>query len=138
MSIESLSPNKFLELPQGKPGYIYLLKSFDKDGSFNYKIGYSKTISKRLSNLKTGNQYLELLDFFPTYNMRGAEKLFHKALKNFNTGGEFFKLDEHQLKIVRELFRDLNNHYRYWQKGLCSEVQLKGHLGTSAEYQKHP
>lgn len=128
-SIEKLTANIFLNLPKGKPGYVYILKSHNEVGEDIYKIGFTKNLDKRMSALKTSNLDLTLLSFFPTFNMNQAEKLLHKSLDSYRVGGEFFILPPDVLNDVSSLFTDLNNYYRLWQR-LKREPDSREHLNT--------
>ncbi len=63
-----------------------------------FKIGVTKDINKRLSQLQTSNPYeFYLIDFFKTDKNRELEKFLHNKFRNKRYKREWFKLNQEEL-----------------------------------------
>jgi len=80
----------------------------DENGNYDYlriKIGISKDIQRRLSQLSTGSPYkLKLMGWIECENDRSLEKKLHTKYVNSNTHGEWFELS------VCEVLEELKQH----------------------------
>jgi len=79
---------------------IYIIKMLNPDGNADYyKIGVSVDVPERLSQLQTGcPEPLELVFEHKVSNAIVLEKEWHEYFKEFNTMGEWFKLENHQME----------------------------------------
>ncbi len=81
----------------GKEG-LYIMRI---SGTDQYKIGITKDLLKRLSNIQTGNPLpIEVYAFYPTKHYKKLEQFLHKFLKERLLGGEWFYLPRDDLSIV--------------------------------------
>lgn len=75
--------------------HVYIIHDIDSD---IYKIGISKNIKTRLSNLDTSNPHnLKIYKTYKLKNAKGMEKQLHKQYEHLNVKGEWFKLSEEDL-----------------------------------------
>ena len=69
-----------------------------------YKIGVTKDLKKRLSQLQTSNPYeFYLINFFITNRSKELEKLLHEKFKKYNYKREWFKLEEKEISEVCQI-----------------------------------
>lgn len=89
--------------PKDKTGYVYVLRCADK-----FKIGYTKNIERRISQLDTRPFKLELC--FKTYHMNAydVEQKIHKQLKDFQIANEWYEgITEKQIiDTINMIMRD--------------------------------
>ena len=80
-------------------GYIYLVRC---KGFEFYKIGISKTsVEHRLSSLQTGCPFdLEVLHIGYANSYKSIEVLLHNKYREYNHRGEWFELNDNQVKDV--------------------------------------
>ncbi len=83
-----------IERNEKKQG-VYIIETRDSE---LYKIGITKDINKRLSQLQTSNPYeFYLIDFYVTTKSRELEKLLHKKFQLKRYKREWFKLNQKEL-----------------------------------------
>lgn len=82
---------------------IYLISS-EINGHKLHKIGYTRrTIEKRIKEFKTGNaSEICLVDSFQSEWGTKIESMIHKIYKSKKIEGEWFELDEEDIKMFRE------------------------------------
>lgn len=88
--------------------YVYLIK---EEVSETYKIGVSRSPKKRISELQTANaNKLVLEKEVEVVNGYLVERLLHKNFSSKRKEGEWFSLDEEDLKAFEEkaLLYDIN------------------------------
>jgi hypothetical protein len=79
-----------------KKAGVYIIEVRD---SQLFKIGITKDINKRLSQLQTSNPYeFYLFDFFITNQNRELEKLLHEKFRLNRYKREWFKLNQNEVK----------------------------------------
>lgn len=82
-----------------KPGYVYILQA----GPF-FKIGYSKDVDKRVSQLSTLPPFdLDLLFVIYAKNAPSLETALHKRFADKRKNGEWFELDEEDVTWLKTL-----------------------------------
>ena len=81
---------------KAKSGYIYLIKC----GRF-HKIGKASDVLNRLQTLQTGNPYkLKIIHTFKAKDYSKAERLLHARYNYWRRRGEWFELNENQIKEI--------------------------------------
>ena len=89
-------------------GYVYLIGEMKNEGRF--KIGSTKCIdvNKRLKQLQTGNSNeLYIREFFQTDRPFRLEKMLHNRFKNANLIGEWFELNDEDVKQFKTICEDI-------------------------------
>ena len=83
--------------------HIYLVCS-EINGQKLHKIGYTRrTIEKRIKEFKTGNaSEIYLVDSFQSKWGTKIESQLHKIYKSKKLSGEWFELDDNDIKIFKE------------------------------------
>lgn len=80
----------------GAEGYVYLIRSVDK-----YKIGISKSVTRRLSQLRMSNPHeVTLVHAVRRVDYIDLEKHLHRSLVDHRTRGEWFSLTQEQVTDV--------------------------------------
>jgi hypothetical protein len=85
-----------------KPGFIYVLKSAPY-----YKIGFADDVEQRLKTVGTSAkpddlaEPISLLFKFPTRSKMVAERDLHEFLRSARAKGEWFKLNERSVELLR-------------------------------------
>ena len=94
-------------------GWIYVFDTkFHEDGKTTYKIGQSKNPLHRLSELRSGNPYGEILFAgFIGRRVHVAEVDFQKMFKKERVEREMFALDTQQLMGLRVKLRVLSSRW---------------------------
>lgn len=89
-------------------GFVYLINETDTD---NYKIGATKgIIEERKRQLQTGNSNeLEIISYFETNYPFKLEAMLHNYYKKYNMIGEWFMLENLNIKSFIELCEIYNN-----------------------------
>ncbi len=85
------------------PGYVYVIK----DESERRKIGLAEDVDHRLKELQTGNAERLIIEYrLAVANMKHAEGSLHNlfAANRLRSDGEWFKLTEAQLQLLRKIF----------------------------------
>jgi len=83
------------------PGYVYLLKCENKN---IYKIGYSKNAPKRVRKLNTEIPFkLFITHLIRTDNMVHLEKYLHDKYNDKRMNGEYFRLNQNDVKYIKSL-----------------------------------
>lgn len=99
---------------------VYLISSGEIDKQ--YKIGFTRReVKERLKEFKTGNSNtLEIVSVFESKWGTKIEAILHRRYRNFQIDGEWFNLDEKQVKEFyqdckkqHDLFELVNNHNTY-------------------------
>jgi hypothetical protein len=86
---------KMIVQKSNKKAGVYIVEVRD---SGLYKIGITKDINKRLSQLQTSNPYeFYLIDFFISIKSRELEKLLHEKFRLNRYKREWFKLNQNEL-----------------------------------------
>ncbi len=75
-----------------------------------FKIGKSTNPMKRLSQIKTGNPFVELFGV-----SKIEEKKFHKQYNDYNIGGEWFEINDSNIR------EDLLNRFEPFDKSMLNE-----------------
>lgn len=90
---------------------IYLICS-EIEGKKLHKIGYTKrTIEKRIKEFKTGNaSELYLVDSFQSRWGTKIEAQLHKIFKQKKQSGEWFNLDDFDIRLFRENCEKIHNN----------------------------
>lgn len=89
-----------VQISEKQPG-VYILAVQESN---LYKIGITKDLKKRLSQLQTSNPYeFYLINFFITTRNKELENLLHKAFKKNKYKREWFKLEEKEISEVCKL-----------------------------------
>lgn len=85
--------------------YIYVIKKKDL-----YKIGQSKDVQKRFQDIQQNHpETLELINYYPTKNPNFAEQNLHQLFESKNVNGEWFNLNEVDLKYINDYFTHIKN-----------------------------
>ena len=91
---------------------IYIIKELCKD---NYKIGITKNLKRRLTQLQCGNPDILLINCcYTTTNDRLYEKHLHSISEKFNIRNEWFKFDKEEinnLKVYITTLENISNDY---------------------------
>ncbi len=85
-------------------GCVYVINAA---GTKHYKIGFSSTpgTDDRIRQLQTGNANdLECVLELPTFHYRYIEKFLHIVFKSKRIRGEWFKLNQSDLKMIKQIF----------------------------------
>lgn len=89
-----------------KPG-VYIVRFQNTE---TYKIGITKKLKKRISQLSTGSPHNIMIEYFiATEHYKSLEKHFHKIFKNHRVKGEWFRFN-------KEEFYELECHLSVLQK----------------------
>lgn len=101
---------KIKQNPAFKPCHIYLIK--DRIRGY-FKIGQSKNYQTRFDALKTANPSIELT--LVCSGIKGDEPFLHKYFsdKGKHIGGEWFSLDEYDIKEILIMFEQQNRPIIY-------------------------
>lgn len=93
---------------------IYLICS-EIEGDRLYKIGFTKReINVRLKEFKTGNAAdLYLVDSFKSKWGTTIEASLHRNFKGKKVSGEWFKLDENDVKTFKERCQSMHDNLNY-------------------------
>ena len=83
-------------IKKDKFGYIYIMESSGK-----YKIGISKSVKRRFSNMKTSNPDIKLETFYHVNGYKDVEKQLHKQFEGKHVSGEWFDLDKCDLNFIK-------------------------------------
>jgi len=88
-----------------KKGNIYIIQAGNLD---IYKIGVTKNISERLKQLQTAS-FLELnvIKIRETSKYDSIERYLHKTLKEWNIRGEWFKLSNDMIIVIKKLIDEV-------------------------------
>lgn len=85
--------------PKPQRGYVYLVRA---DNGL-YKIGKTKTIEPRIKALTIELPYgLEVIHTIATGDMNALESRFHNIFSEKRVRGEWFRLDDDDVKYIRE------------------------------------
>lgn len=77
--------------------YIYIAKANN-----NHKIGYTKSLTRRLRQMKTANHSIEIIHTIPVLNGRVVEKKLHAYFFDKRISGEWYDLNENEVSLVLE------------------------------------
>lgn len=91
--------------------YIYLLESVTDENKLIYKIGYTKNIEQRSKAHKTSNPDAILVYQFKTKHKRKIETYLHNKFKSKHYYGEWFFLDEEEVKNFILLCENIENKF---------------------------
>lgn len=103
------------------PGYVYLIQANNL-----FKIGKTKNVKQRLSNLQTSNPVkLNLIGVIETDNCSLLESFFHQHCSKYRTTGEWFNIPEDEIADIAKMFtieskillpytKTLDNHLFYY------------------------
>jgi len=93
-------------------GFVYLMEN--KIGNeINYKIGYTKNLKKRLTELNTGNPgELKIIKTHKSLIGLKIETIVHRYLKTNKIKGEWFKLDEKIINDFNKICETIENNYK--------------------------
>lgn len=93
---------------------VYLICS-EIHGEKLHKIGFTKRdISVRLKEFKTGNAAnLYLVDSFRSKWGTNIESNFHRILKSKRVKGEWFKLDDEDIKTFKEKCQTIHDNLNF-------------------------
>lgn len=82
--------------------FIYIIKN-----GKNYKIGQSKCVKNRLTQLQTSHsEKLEIIETYSTNYPNIDEKYLHEIFKLKHIRGEWYQLDFNDLKKIADYFKD--------------------------------
>ena len=84
-------------------GFVYLIGEENEENK--YKIGSTKCkdINKRLKQLQTGNSNpLFIKSYFETSRPFRLESMLHNKFKEYNVIGEWFELNDENIKKFKE------------------------------------
>ena len=86
--------------------YIYLIES-----DVFYKIGVASEPRGRIKELQTGNPHkINLVASCRVENAYGAERCIHSVLSSFNISGEWFRLINDDVAVIKEVFQSIEMH----------------------------
>ena len=96
---------------------VYLISS-EINNKKLYKIGYTKRdVEKRIKEFKTGNaSCFEIVDIFTSTWGVKIEKTLHKHFNNFKVEGEWFDLNENQIKEFDRLCKITHENLEVLEK----------------------
>ena len=78
-------------------GYVYLIRL----SSGECKIGISKNVENRISNLQTANpNEINLLHTFPASNAREAESVLHQKFSHLRIRNEWYSLKKEDIEYI--------------------------------------
>lgn len=98
-------------IQQDKSGWVYLLRC-----GWHHKIGKSKNVRQRVSDMQTANPYLiELVLAVWSDNMARAESSLHENWKSYRTNGEWFEFSPDMLEFVEASFYDIARIQSTWR-----------------------
>ena len=90
-------------IKKSKGGFIYLFKC---ENTNSYKIGRtSKSISSRISQLKTANPYINEVLSFKTDDV-SEEAMWHERFKDKNINREWFNLSQEDIKEMEDYYKN--------------------------------
>lgn len=81
--------------------FVYLISGFN-DGILMYKIGISKDYKRRLKQLKTANPTINIVSIYESKNYKKIELSLHRKYNTKKFAGEWFILDEIDVKFFQE------------------------------------
>jgi hypothetical protein len=90
--------------------YIYILRCH----TF-YKIGIASDVKQRICQLQIGNPYkIELVECFEidAQYVAKIEKDLHRVLRNKNVSGEWFRLGDEVLEVIKDYCRAAQKAFR--------------------------
>ena len=89
---------------------VYLISTSDNNGK-RYKIGHTRReVEDRIREFKTGNSYeFEIIDVFESKWGTKIESKLHRKHKTKQIGGEWFKLDDEDIKSFNDDCRMFHN-----------------------------
>lgn len=88
--------------PKENKSFIYIAKQLNENNL--YKIGCTDNISQRLGTFKVGNCFIEIVASKIVSDKYYAENWFHKYFKDKKYKGEWYKLNENDLKLLLDIF----------------------------------
>ena len=108
--------------------WVYLIHSV---GTTYYKIGMAISIENRIKEMQTGNPHeLNVVAKTRHSNARLFEKHLHAICQNNRIRGEWFDLDDYELKHIKLLFLNKESSYDFsvaidiWKSDKTSEEKL--------------
>jgi hypothetical protein len=97
---------------------IYMLLAYSKHHKWLVKIGRTKNLKNRLSNLQSGCPYkIAPHKAFGTNRPSDDESEILNHLKEFNIRGEWFELDDYHFDWVVDFFTEKEKVFRKEEKG---------------------
>lgn len=94
--------------------FLYIIRNLETN---QIKIGRSKNVEKRLTQLQTANSSkLCVLFKFETEYSSKLESFLHSFFKHKNINGEWFDIDYKDLDKVEYLCNVMNNNYMFLDK----------------------
>jgi len=91
--------------------WIYLI---EQQGTNLYKIGISKNPEERVKQLQTANGVkLDLIKQFKTEFDYKLERVLHRHFQSKKTIGEFFELNENDVKEFTSLCESRESNFKY-------------------------
>lgn len=100
---------------------LYVLRTAGTD---LYKIGITKDLKKRLSNIQTGSPIpIEIYAFYPTEEYKSLEQSLHKLFHKRTIGGEWFKLSKEDINELHTFALKVSKVY-YGFTGIIPRIML--------------
>ena len=94
--------------------FVYLIRS-DEDGL--YKVGISKSPSKRLEQLQTGNSSkLTLIETFKSDHARKIEQGIHNFFRSMKIHGEWFEISMNEVVMFNEYCKRIDSTISHLKK----------------------
>lgn len=86
--------------PPDRPGKVYIVRA----GQY-YKIGITQgDVSRRVAQLQTGSPHkIHVIRVIETDHPRDLERDLHEMLRHKRVEGEWFKLSEAELRVIKRL-----------------------------------
>ena len=106
--IKSFGKNKYFN---DNGGDIYVIQNDFGVKGF-YKIGITTDLYKRLAHYRCGNVFEPRLHcYYPSKNIREADKILHLKLKEYNIKREIYKFDDINVlkNILKEIQKEMNS-----------------------------
>lgn len=95
---------------------VYLIECI-RDYDTIYKIGYSKHPSKRINQIKTGNDgNLKLISIFEGKYERKTEKILHNFFSHCKINREWFKLTINDVNDFKNICTKIENNISILEK----------------------
>ena len=83
-------------------GFIYIAKQLNEENV--YKIGITIDLKNRVSTLKTGNAFLEVISSLKTDKYKLIEKVLHSEFECFRIAGEWFEFPKGLIEEIIKAF----------------------------------